>query len=586
MIKCLVCNADNLGTGSCTSCGASLHLAWAAGALSQAEAHVQSGQYEAANKQLNRADLEMLTLSATQRDEHLLTARAFWLQGLIYFGRGRLTEAKWELLLAEKALLDKPKGQQLLASVLNRLGGLYYYEDDFAMAEGYYQRSSDIATQAGAFDTASTAIGNLGLLYIGRGDAYRGREMFTRAWTLAETSGGQRARANSARLLAWLHSDYGPYDLALEYAAQAASLGEKLVDIEMQCLCIGDAARVYLRAGEHEKAELYFHQAYDVARHSGSKTAREAVANYIAEFARHAGGLPGWFTESAMPNPSPTDEPLLLANSALRLAYYISMKHEATSARRYVRWVKDRKAQHPNLSAEDTATVEHALALLYSLLGEWKEAAAHFTCALDGTLSYYEQACIWEEYARMELSRAGDDEQARRQAQSLMELASSLYQQLGLPARAAEAARWLPAASTLNPALPAPDDGDISKSMVLIVDDNLDHAEIVSTVVEEMLGAAAVICTNGYQALAYLDRVSSHRPALIIMDIDMPMMDGITASMRLKANLETRDIPIIAITAHSRTTQPLTNRAVLFAGVMRKPIEVTHLVSMIKRHLK
>ncbi len=585
MIKCLVCDADNEGTGYCTNCGASLHLAWAANALSQAEADIQNGQFDAARKQLNLADLEMFTLSAAQRDAHLLTARAFWLQGLIYFGRGRLAEAKRELLLTEQALLGKAKGQQLLAAALNRLGGLYYYEDDFAMAEGYYQRSSDTAIQVGDYATASAATGNLGLLYIGRGDAYRAREMFTRAWTIAGNSGGQRSRANAARLLAWLHSDYGPYDLALEYAAQAASLGEKLPDLEMQCLCIGDAARVYLRAGEMEKAEAYFHHVYDVARQSGSQTAKEAVANYIAEFARHTGGLPAWFAASVIPSPSPTDEPLLLANSSLRIAYYISMRQENTSAWRYVRWIKDRRAQHPNLSAEDTATVEHALALLYSLLGEWQEAAAHFILALDGTISYYEQACIWEEYAGMELSRAGDDNEAKAQAQPLLERAIGLYQQLGLPLRAAEIVKRLTTIAALNPSPARPGNSGIIKPMVLIVEDNLDHAEIVSTVAEEIIGATAVICTNGYQAIAYLGRANCLRPALIIMDIDMPLMDGVTASARLKANLDTRDIPIIALTAHSRTTQPLTDRAALFVGVMRKPIEVTNLVSIIKPYL-
>lgn len=128
--------------------------------------------------------------------------------------------------------------------------------------------------------------------------------------------------------------------------------------------------------------------------------------------------------------------------------------------------------------------------------------------------------------------------------------------------------------------------GDILKPLVLIVEDNLDHAEIVRAVVEELLGAEALICTSAYQVFSYLERWSGPRPALIIMDIAMPLMDGITASQQLKANPHTRDIPIIACTAHSHTTQPLTNRAALFAAVVRKPVEVPRLGALIRTYLK
>jgi tetratricopeptide (TPR) repeat protein len=439
MINCVACNAENPDSGTiCTKCGALLRLTRAKTYLDLAEADINGGQYEAAGQNLAHANTEILPLSATQRGEYLLGARAFWIQGLIYFGTGQLSEARREFLVAEQSLINQSRGIELLAKILNRLGGLYYYEEKFAQAEEYYRRSSDVALQIGQYALASTAAGNLGLIYTGYGEFERAKEEFTAALRQAEMSGSTKARANAARLLAWLHGDYGPYDIALRYAAQAAFFGEEITDIEMRCLCIGDAARVYLRAGQQQKAEAYFHEAYNTARQGNSKTMSEAMSNYIAEFLRHSGSLPLWFTTEAAAPASPTDQPLLFANSALRLAYY-GLNQGPAAARDYLRWLEDSRSQHPNLSAEDEATVEHALALLHSVLGEQAAAIAHFTRALEGTPSHYEQACIWEEYAGVVLQQGGNDSTAQQRAQSLLNRAIALYQQIGLPQRAVQA---------------------------------------------------------------------------------------------------------------------------------------------------
>lgn len=452
MIKCAACDAENPDNGTvCTKCGALLRLTRAKIYLDQAEADINGGQYEVASENLRRAEVEMQPLSATQRSEYLIGVRAHWIQGLIYFGGGQLSAARAEFLNAEQNLLNYPRGAELLAKVLNRIGGLYYYEEMFSEAENYYRRSSDVALQIGQYALASTALGNLGLIYTGFGNFEQAKELFTNALKQAEMSGSTKARANAARLLAWLHGDYGPYDVALKYAAQAAFLGEEIGDIEMRCLCIGDAARVYLRAGQQATAEAYFREAYNSARQGSSKTASEAMGNYIAEFLRHSGSLPTWFAEAAIPTASPGDEPLLLANSALRVAYY-GMNEGAVAARRYLRWIEELRTKHPNLSAEDEATLQHALALLHSVAGETDVATSHFLRALSGTPSYYEQACIWEEYAAMILQQNGDSSEAHQYAQALISRAVTLYNQLGLPLRAAQAIALLVNAPDLSAA--------------------------------------------------------------------------------------------------------------------------------------
>ena len=82
---------------------------------------------------------------------------------------------------------------------------------------------------------------------------------------------------------------------------------------------------------------------------------------------------------------------------------------------------------------------------------------------------------------------------------------------------------------------------------ILIVDDNQMNMELVS----DILGI------NGYQVLqagdakTRIDIAKKELPDLILMDIQLPGMDGLHATSILKEDVETRDIPIVALTAHA-----------------------------------
>jgi two-component system cell cycle response regulator DivK len=93
------------------------------------------------------------------------------------------------------------------------------------------------------------------------------------------------------------------------------------------------------------------------------------------------------------------------------------------------------------------------------------------------------------------------------------------------------------------------DEAPISKArpLVLVVDDFDDNRLLyVSTIAEA--GYAVDDATNGQEAL---DKIGAIRPAVIIMDLSMPVVDGWEATRRIKADPRTADIVIIAVTGHA-----------------------------------
>jgi two-component system cell cycle response regulator DivK len=80
---------------------------------------------------------------------------------------------------------------------------------------------------------------------------------------------------------------------------------------------------------------------------------------------------------------------------------------------------------------------------------------------------------------------------------------------------------------------------------ILVVEDDADNRQIVVKVLT-MAGHRMLEATDGQSAIAIARR---ERPDAIIMDLALPGMDGWEASRRLKADPETADIPIIALTA-------------------------------------
>lgn len=87
----------------------------------------------------------------------------------------------------------------------------------------------------------------------------------------------------------------------------------------------------------------------------------------------------------------------------------------------------------------------------------------------------------------------------------------------------------------------------MSGATILIVDDEPDLRELVKNVLVAK-GYDVVMAEDGDEALAWArDKI----PDLIVMDLNMPLMDGFEATRRLKADAETKSIPVIALSAET-----------------------------------
>ena len=123
---------------------------------------------------------------------------------------------------------------------------------------------------------------------------------------------------------------------------------------------------------------------------------------------------------------------------------------------------------------------------------------------------------------------------------------------------------------------------DIQQGYVLVVDDVPDILELIDTTLQ-FKGYRVLTARNGQQAL---DIIQHERPALIIADILMPIMDGFSLVHRLRLNPETRDIPVIFLSATYVT--PEDKDFALTIGVTRfieKPVDLESFLPMLEEFL-
>jgi len=120
------------------------------------------------------------------------------------------------------------------------------------------------------------------------------------------------------------------------------------------------------------------------------------------------------------------------------------------------------------------------------------------------------------------------------------------------------------------------------KVRVLVVDDIESNRDLIKEYLSQV--NLEVICAeNGQQALLF---VEEYHPALILMDIRMPEMDGYEATKRLKDDPTTADIPIIALTAYVTLDEKSKIETHGFDGYLSKPVNISYLISELSHHLK
>jgi two-component system cell cycle response regulator DivK len=117
---------------------------------------------------------------------------------------------------------------------------------------------------------------------------------------------------------------------------------------------------------------------------------------------------------------------------------------------------------------------------------------------------------------------------------------------------------------------------------ILIVDDNAANLKLARLLLRSS-GFDARTAPDAEQALKGLE---TFRPRLILMDIQLPGMDGLELTRQLKASPATRDIVIIALTAYAMKGDEERARAAGCDGYISKPIDVDTLPEIVAKHLQ
>jgi len=119
------------------------------------------------------------------------------------------------------------------------------------------------------------------------------------------------------------------------------------------------------------------------------------------------------------------------------------------------------------------------------------------------------------------------------------------------------------------------------RAKILIVDDEPFNVDFLEQELED-LGCETVSAKNGQEAL---DQVAAEAPDLILLDIRMPEMDGYQVCQRLKADEQTRDIPIIFLSALGETEDKVRAFAVGGVDYITKPFQFEEMLARVETHL-
>jgi CheY-like chemotaxis protein len=117
---------------------------------------------------------------------------------------------------------------------------------------------------------------------------------------------------------------------------------------------------------------------------------------------------------------------------------------------------------------------------------------------------------------------------------------------------------------------------------VLIVDDNTINLKVVKTLLQ-VEGYEVRTAADAHEALAVLQ---DFQPRLILMDLQLPGLDGLELTRRLKADPATRDILILAVTAYAMKGDEQKALAAGCDGYITKPIDTRTLPGVVAGYLR
>ena len=117
--------------------------------------------------------------------------------------------------------------------------------------------------------------------------------------------------------------------------------------------------------------------------------------------------------------------------------------------------------------------------------------------------------------------------------------------------------------------------------VVMLVEDFRDTREMMRKMLE-MQGCRVVEASNGQEAIELSQR---SRLDLVLMDLNMPVLDGFNATLRIREYEPTRDVPVVAVTAYDSAESRAAAGAVGCCDYVVKPLDLDNLSTLLRRLL-
>ena len=120
----------------------------------------------------------------------------------------------------------------------------------------------------------------------------------------------------------------------------------------------------------------------------------------------------------------------------------------------------------------------------------------------------------------------------------------------------------------------------MARKQILVVEDNEKNMKLFRDVLQAT-GYQTLEATTGGEAV---ELATEQAPDLVLMDIQMPGVDGVEALRRLRADERTAAIPVLAVTAQAMQGDRERFLAEGFDGYLSKPVNVRELIGAVRRH--
>ena len=122
----------------------------------------------------------------------------------------------------------------------------------------------------------------------------------------------------------------------------------------------------------------------------------------------------------------------------------------------------------------------------------------------------------------------------------------------------------------------------VGETTIMVVEDFEDNRFMMRRLLE-MSGYRVVEAENGEEAV---ERAQSERPDLILMDISLPLLDGLSATRRIRSHTELSRVPVVAVSAHDTADFHAEALAAGCNEYLTKPIDFDELEQLLDRFLK